>query len=121
MPLFRGQITQVVPIFSAVKIKGQKLYQKARRGEKVELPSREVTIKKLVLKNYKKDLKNKKIIFELLVACSSGTYIRSLVHDLGKKLGVGAQVTALRRTKIDKFHVKNSLKINWDNQPSQQY
>ena len=121
LPLFQGKISQVVPIFSAVKIKGQKLYQKARRGEVVELPSREVEIKKLLLKNFKKDVKNKTITFELLVACSSGTYIRSLVHDLGEKLSVGANVIALRRTKIDKFHVKNSLKIDWDNQPYLQY
>lgn len=116
LPLFRGTINQVVPIFSAVKIKGQKLYQKARRGEKVELPSRKVIIKKLTLKSYKKDVKNEQITFELLVACSSGTYIRSLVHDLGEKLGVGAHVISLRRTKIDNFHVKNSIKINLDNQ-----
>lgn len=114
LPTFTGNITQVVPIFSAVKIKGQKLYQRARRGEKVELPSREIVIKKLILKNYKKDVKNKEINFELLVACSSGTYIRSLIHDLGEKLKVGAHVTALRRIKIDKFHVKNSLKIAQD-------
>lgn len=116
LPLFRGTIDQVVPIFSAVKIKGQKLYQKARRGEKVKLPSREVNIKKLTLKSYKKDVKNEQITFELLVACSSGTYIRSLIHDLGKKLGVGACMIALRRTKIDKFHVKESLKISLDTQ-----
>lgn len=114
LPSFKGVINQVVPIFSAVKIKGQKLYQKARSGEKVELPNREITIKKLILKNYQKDVKNEQITFELLVACSSGTYIRSLIHDLGKKLKVGAHVTALRRTKIDKFHVKKSLKIDQD-------
>ena len=106
----------MVPIFSAVKIKGQKLYQKARRGEEVELPSREIEIKKLLLKNYKKDVKKETITFELLVACSSGTYIRSLIHDLGQRLSVGANVIALRRTKIDEFHVKNSLKMDWDTQ-----
>lgn len=121
LPEFRGKNQQTVPIFSAVKIQGQKLYQKARREEQVELPSREIEIKKLLLKNFKKDVKNKMITCELLVACSSGTYIRSLLHDLGNKLKVGAHVTALRRTKIDKFHVKNSLSINWDNQPWSRY
>jgi len=116
LPLFKGKIKQTVPIFSAVKVGGQKLYQKARRGEKVKLPIREIEIKKLILKKYKKDVKNEKITFELLVNCSSGTYIRSLIHDLGNKLETGAHVIALRRTKIDKFHVKNSLKINWDSQ-----
>ena len=117
LSLFKGEIKQTVPIFSAVKIGGQKLYQKARRGEKVELPIRKVEIKKLILKKFKKDVKNEKITFELLVNCSSGTYVRSLIHDLGNKLVIGACVTALRRTKIDKFHVKNSLKIDWDSQP----
>ncbi len=114
LPEFKGKIKQTVPIFSAVKIKGQKLYQKARRGEKVILPSREINITKLTLKDFKKDVKNQIISFELLVACSSGTYIRSLIHDLGEKLKVGAHVTILRRTKIDKFHVKKSISINWD-------
>lgn len=116
LPLFQGKINQIVPIFSAVKIKGQKLYQKARRGEVVNLPSREIEIKKLLLKSYKKDVKKEIITFELLVACSSGTYIRSLIHDLGEKLLVGANVIALRRTKIDEFHVKNGLKMDWDTQ-----
>lgn len=114
LPEFRGEITQVVPIFSAVKVKGQKLYQKARQGETVALPSRQVIIKKLTLKNFKKDVKKEQIICELVVACSSGTYIRSLVHDLGEKLTVGATVTALRRTKIDNLHVKKSIKMDWD-------
>lgn len=115
LPEFKGQILQTVPIFSAVKIKGQKLYQKARKKEKVKLPIREIKIKKLILKSFEKDVKNKNITFELLVTCSSGTYIRSLVQDLGNKLKVGAHVIELRRTQIDKFHVKNSITINWDN------
>lgn len=108
---FKGQIKQTVPIYSAIKIKGQKLYQKARKGELVELPSRLIEIKKIVLKNFKKDVKKKEINFELLVICSSGTYIRSLIHDIGKKLNCGANVSILRRTKIDKFHVKKAIKI----------
>jgi tRNA pseudouridine55 synthase len=76
-----------------------------------------IKIKQLQLKNYQKDVKNKQITFQLLVNCSSGTYIRSLIHDLGQKLQVGAHLVALRRQKIGKFHVKNSLKIDWDNQP----
>jgi tRNA pseudouridine55 synthase len=122
LPEFKGQIEQTVPIFSAVKIKGQKLYQKARRGELVNLPSRLIEIKKLTLKKFQKDVSKQKINFELLVNCSSGTYIRSLIHDLGKKLGCGATVTVLRRTKIDKFSVKKAnklllseFKMDWDN------
>ncbi len=109
---FRGCINQTVPIFSAVKIAGQKLYDKARRGESVTLPSRQVTIHQLKLISFKKDVKNKNLHCTLEVACSSGTYIRSLVHDLGRKLGVGAHVTSLRRTKIDKFHVKKAMVID---------
>lgn len=108
---FKGEIQQTVPIFSAVKIKGQKLYQKARKGEAVELPSRLVEIKKIALKNFKKDVKNEEINFELLVVCSSGTYIRSLVQDIGKKLECGANVSILRRLKIGKFHVKKGIKL----------
>lgn len=121
LPQFKGEIQQTVPIFSAVKIKGQKLYQKARKGETVELPSRQIKIKKLTLKSFKKDAKKEEIFFELLVQCSSGTYIRSLIHDLGEKLIYGAHVVALRRNKIDKFHVKKAIKMGWDNQLYQLY
>lgn len=115
LPRFKGKIQQTVPIFSAIKIQGQKLYQKARKKEKVELPSREIEIKKLLLKSFKKDVKNQNITFELLVVCSSGTYIRSLIHDLGSTLKIGAHIIELRRTKIDKFHVKDGITVNWDN------
>lgn len=108
---FQGKIKQTVPIFSAVKIKGIKLYQKARKKELVDLPEREIEIKKIVLKSFKKDMKKQKSSFELLVACSSGTYIRSLVHDVGQKLKCGATVTSLRRIKIDKINVKKAEKI----------
>lgn len=111
IPQFKGEIQQIVPIFSAVKIKGQKLYQKARKGESVELPSRLVEIKKIALKKFKKDVKNEEISFELLVVCSSGTYIRSLVQDIGKKLKCGANVSILRRLKIGKFNVKRGIKL----------
>ena len=113
---FRGKIKQTVPIFSAVKIKGEKLYQKARRGEKVVLPSRIVEIYKLELTAFNQDQIKKSITSTLLINCSSGTYIRSLVHDLGQHLKVGARVIALRRQKIGTYDVKNSLKMDWDNQ-----
>jgi tRNA pseudouridine55 synthase len=108
---FKGQIQQTVPIFSAIKIKGQKLYQKARKGETVELPSRLIEIKKIALKKFKKDVKNEEINFELMVACSSGTYVRSLIQDIGKKLQCGANVSVLRRLKIGKFNVKKGIKL----------
>jgi len=108
---FRGEIGQVVPIFSAVKIAGQKLYQKARRGETVTLPSRQITIHELELIDFQKNIKKETLSCSLRLRCSSGTYIRSLVHDLGQKLAVGATVTALRRTRIGDFHVKNAIVI----------
>lgn len=111
---FRGEIKQTVPIYSAVKIAGEKLYYKARKGESIELPSRHIEIKKLKLKNFKKDVKKQETTFDLEIVCSSGTYIRSLVHDLGTTLKVGAHVQELRRTKIDKFHVKKAMKIKMD-------
>lgn len=104
---FRGEITQVVPAYSAVKVKGQKLYEKARRGEinKKDLPSRRVNIKKLELMDFSKDEKNQDLLFTIKVACSSGTYIRSLVHDVGQELEVGAMVKKLRRMKIGEFNL----------------
>jgi tRNA pseudouridine55 synthase len=107
---FRGEIAQTVPAFSAVKVKGQKLYDKARRGQidKKDLPSREVDIKELELTDFKKDEESKAIFFNIKVDCSSGTYIRSLAHDIGQELGVGATVKELRRTKIGEFDISES-------------
>lgn len=108
---FKGSILQTVPIFSAVKVAGQKLYQKARRGEIVDLPERQILIDKLKLIGFDKDVKHKEFKFTLQVNCSSGTYVRSLIHDIGQKLKVGAHVVELRRTKIGNFHVKNSINL----------
>lgn len=110
---FRGEITQTVPAYSAVKVKGQKLYEKARRGEinQQDLPSREVNIKELKLIDFKKDEKNQQIFFTIKVACSSGTYIRSLAHDIGQELKVGAMVSNLRRTKIGQLGVEDASEI----------
>ena len=106
---FTGKIKQTVPIFSAVKIKGQKLYEKARKGEtNIELPTREVEIRKLKLLEFDKDNNT----FKLEVEVSSGTYIRSLINDIGEKLKVGATVTELRRTKIANFHVKKAITLD---------
>ena len=105
---FKGEIIQIVPAFSAVKVKGQKLYEKARRGEidKNDLPSRKVNIKELELIDFKKDEESQTIFFNIKVACSSGTYIRSIAHDVGQELGVGATVSELRRTKIGEFKLE---------------
>ncbi len=89
---FRGLITQIPSMFSAIKHNGEPLYKLARRGIEVERPSREVTIYELILKEYTGET------VSLDVHCSKGTYIRTLVEDLGKALGCGAHVAKLHRS-----------------------
>lgn len=110
---FRGEISQTVPAFSAVKVKGEKLYQKARRGEidKKSLPSRQVIIKELELLEFKKDVENRTLFFKIRVFCSSGTYVRSLTHDIGQELGAGATVSQLRRTKIGDLSISDAISL----------
>ena len=91
---FTGDIEQVPPMVSAVKVGGEKLYEKARRGEEVERAARPVTIYELTL--LKHDPAAAHATLEVL--CSGGTYVRTLVHDLGAALGCGAHMTSLRRT-----------------------
>lgn len=113
MQQFTGEIEQTVPIYSAVKVKGQKLYNLARQEEEVEveLPTRQVTIKELELLDFIKDEINQKLTISFRTFVSSGTYIRSLTHDIGQVLTVGATVTSLRRTKIGNAEVDNALSI----------
>ena len=91
LPKFRGFIEQIPPMYSAIKQGGEKLYEKARRGEEVERAPRPVTIYRIILEefNYPQAV--------ITVRCTPGTYIRSLAHDLGQVLGVGAHLSALRR------------------------
>jgi len=96
-----GEILQVPPPFSAVKSGGKPLYTYARRGVAVKLPERKVNIDAIRLIDFRHE--NSKAIAELEVSCSKGTYIRSLVNDLGEILGHGACVLALRRTSVGKF------------------
>lgn len=93
----RGHIQQVPPMYSALKHEGQRLYKLARQGREVERPPRAVTIHRLELLVHAGDE------LELLVDCSKGTYVRSLVEDLGQALGCGAYVIALRRTALAPF------------------
>lgn len=102
---FQGKIRQRVPNYSAVKINGQRAYKLAREGKRVEMPVREVQIYELELLHYEWPF--------LRIRCqvSSGTYIRALGEDIGTALGVGGYLTALRRTKIDHYDVKEARKI----------
>lgn len=101
---FRGEISQLPPIYSAIKVKGKKLYEYARKGEEVEIQPRTVTIEKLELKSFDYDSQTA----ELLIACSKGTYIRSIAHDLGQNLSCGGHLIKLIRTKAGAFTVENS-------------
>jgi tRNA pseudouridine55 synthase len=93
----RGRITQVPPVYSAIKLDGEPLYVKARRGEAVDVPSREVDVYRLELVSRSDDS------LTLYIECGSGTYVRSLAVDLGEDLGCGAHLTALRRLWVDPF------------------
>lgn len=100
---FLGIQKQTPPIYSAIKIKGKKLYEYARAGEKVEIPEREIEIYNI---NFiEKKLNN--ISFE--VECSKGTYIRTLCEDIAKKLGTIGYMKSLKRIKVDKFEVEKAI------------
>lgn len=99
---FTGEITQRPPIYSAIKIDGQRAYKLARAGKQIEMPERKVTIYSIELLNY--IYPNVKICVQV----SSGTYIRTLAEDIGKMLGVGAYCTQLRRISIDKWDISES-------------
>lgn len=102
---FAGQITQTPPAYSAIKVNGQRAYKLARKGQAVELPSREVTIYSLELLSY--DYPN----VVLRTNVSSGTYIRSLAQDIGSALGTGAYCQTLRRTEIDGMTIQSASAI----------
>jgi len=100
---FLGDIDQKPPIFSALKKDGKRLYEIARKGETVEIPTRKVRIDEFEITNI--DLPN----IEFRVVCSKGTYIRSLAYDFGKALDSGAHLSVLRRTKIGDFNVVDAI------------
>lgn len=100
---FKGRISQVPPAYSAVKIDGQRAYKLARAGKDVKIEPREVTINRLETIDYQ--YPEARFVADV----SSGTYIRSLVEDIGQALGTGAYTSALRRTEIAEFDVKNAI------------
>lgn len=104
---FRGDIRQQPPIYSAIKQGGQPLYKLARQGKtEVERPYRAVTIHELTLLNWEPPF------LSLRIGCSSGTYIRSLGHDLGESLGCGGHLSALRRLAVGDFSVETAVPLN---------
>ncbi|MBI4493953.1 MAG: tRNA pseudouridine(55) synthase TruB [Chloroflexi bacterium] len=102
---FRGEIEQVPPAFSAIKVQGQRAYRAARRGEAVELAPRRVTVYELRLLEWSSP------VLAILVRCSRGTYIRSLARDLGQALGVGGHLAALTRVAVGPFHLDWALSL----------
>lgn len=102
---FKGEISQVPPVFSAIKVNGQRAYDLARKGKEVVLEPRQVTIYEIsdVMYAYPE--------VKFTVKVSSGTYIRSLVQDIGTRLGTGAYMSDLRRTKVGDFDIKDSIQI----------
>ena len=102
MKEFSGDIWQTPPPYSAKKITGQKAYQLARKGISVEIPPKEVSIYSLELKEFQFPY------FTIACQVSSGFYVRSLAHDIGEKLAVGATVTEVRRTRVGPYHVEQA-------------
>jgi tRNA pseudouridine55 synthase len=102
---FVGQIEQVPPPYSAIKVQGQKAYEMAREGEEVELAPRIIQVYSLDLLEWAPP----EAVID--VYCSSGTYVRSLAHDLGEKLGCGATLVGLRRTKSGRFTLRDAIPL----------
>jgi tRNA pseudouridine55 synthase len=108
---FVGEIEQRVPRFSAVKINGERAYKLARKGAEFETPTRKVTIYSIEILEYDYP------VLKIKTKVSSGTYIRTLAEDIGEKLGVGAYLTELRRTKIANYSVDEALPLSDFQQP----
>ncbi len=112
LPEFRGEIEQLPPMFSAIKVKGKKLYDIARKGQEIEREKRKVTIYDLELI----DMKDNEA--KLRCVCSKGTYVRTLAHDIGQRLGCGGTLTELRRTEGSFLSIEEAFSLdeilNWD-------
>lgn len=107
---FEGEILQKPPIYSAIKLNGKKLYEYARSGKTdadIEIPTRSVTISKIELLEFNEE----KQLAKIEVECSKGTYIRSIINDLGEKSGVGAVMTNLVRIKSGLFTINSAIEL----------
>ena len=105
---FVGDIKQIPPMYSALKVNGKKLYELAREGKIIERKPRDINISKIDIIDI--DLDNK--TFTMDVTCSKGTYIRTLCHDIGKELGIGATMENLVRTRVSVFEIKDALTLS---------
>jgi tRNA pseudouridine55 synthase len=110
---FTGEIDQFPPIFSALKKEGKRLYEFARAGETVDIPSRKITIDTFEITKIETSTDNTNAISVYFrVVCSKGTYIRSLAYDFGKALNSGGHLSDLRRTKIGDYSVNDAVSID---------
>lgn len=105
LPEFQGEIMQVPPVFSAVKIDGKRAYKYARKGKEPELKPKKVVIREIEFL----DFNDNKLTFR--VVCGKGTYIRSLARDLGLALNTGAHLIDLKRTKVGKYSIEDCMKM----------
>lgn len=103
---FKGRLLQIPPMFSALKHKGKPLYQLARKGQEVERPPREIEIHSLKINSFEGDL------FQVTTLVSKGTYIRTLVHDIGEALGCGAHMVALHRSRVGEFEENEMARVD---------
>ncbi len=110
MKNFVGNITQVPPMYSAVKVNGRKLYEYARAGQEVERPSRQVTITEFI-RTSPLIVENGRAVFDFRVACSKGTYVRTLSVDLGAALGYASHMSALKRTASAGLELHSALTL----------
>ena len=108
LPKFRGEIQQLPPIYSAIKVNGKKLYEYARKGEEVKIEPRRVNIHKLEIVNFDEE----KQTVDLHIECSKGTYIRSIANDLGEALGCYGHLIKLLRIKAGKFGINEAIKLD---------
>lgn len=102
LPKFLGEIDQVPPVFSAIKVNGKRAFDYARKGAEIELKSRKIVVKSITIERFEMPE------LELRIACGKGTYIRSLARDLGEELNSGAYLIGLRRTAIGENRVENA-------------
>lgn len=115
LPEFTGEISQIPPMYSAIKVSGKKLYELARKGETVERKPRTVNISELSLVGHDGDE------FVLSVSCSKGTYIRTLCNDIGERLGCLACMSALRRTNAGPFDVRDAHTLSEISEDPERY
>lgn len=105
---FRGDIEQLPPIYSAIKVQGKKLYEYAREGKEVKIEPRGVNVSKLEIVDYKPELRQ----LSLRIECSKGTYIRSIANDLGEKLGTYGHLSKLVRVQAGDFALNEAVKLD---------